>query len=226
MPTNKKKKGKAKQKKALPVSRVWSHFSAQPFVMDYNRDTLRFRESGKRDGLWLSDETDTERSRYTWSQWCVVENYCVEKLAYKTDMKVDMTKILVVDGTDMEDMKKFHENYYAKYGFPHYWIQLQKEGYKGLAIAPYDRWKFIGTPEYTMMASWYYGWDVPSIIIWNFSCIQEIGESVPFQAPTKNEVLGDVDAAAVDDLASSFVQMCSERRSNTYILPNIQDPNK
>ena len=98
---------------------LWSHFSETPFVLDEKSNVNGVTASGKRGGLWLADETKETKEKgsfYTWSEKCVLEDFRVERLTYKTDVEVDMEKIYVIDGTDMEDMKRFHKEYFEKYG--------------------------------------------------------------------------------------------------------------
>ncbi|KAL3908594.1 MAG: hypothetical protein SGARI_002987 [Bacillariaceae sp.] len=161
--------------------------------MDENRFIDGITAIGKRGGLWVFDETPQGKSTnsVSWSEWCIMEDFQLDKLAYKTDITVDTTDIYILDGTCMDEMKQFNKFVADCGGYGKVWIELAKK-YKGLAITPYNRIKFIGNKEYfpwDQTFGWHYTWDCASCVIWDYSCIQKIGKSVAFQCPNREDLI-------------------------------------
>jgi hypothetical protein len=63
--------------------------------------------------MWLSDDF----AKTNWKSWCQAEEYRFDRLAYKTEVLVDLSdNILLLDGSSVEAVKAFH----AKYKFDTY----------------------------------------------------------------------------------------------------------
>ena len=117
-------------------------------------------------GFWLSSENvDT-----SWELWCKREGFNLKGLRVKKYYKVDMIKLLQIHNED--EMYKFVN----EYGTSLYGTSLKScvidwkkvsSKYCGIYI-PYNyKLRF----EY----SFYYGWDVDSVCIWDLSVLNKKG---------------------------------------------------
>ena len=120
----------------------------------------------KPSGLWVTDMGEP----YNWFNWCLQENFSIDKLKYQYKIEIDITKIKIVDTLDK--FERFHNYYYDCVVNGVSWDTLA-EYYKGIIISPYrnDR---SSIKNYNFYKDWYYGWDVASGCIWDTSCIANI----------------------------------------------------
>jgi len=91
-------------------------------------------------------------------------------------LEIDLKKILKIDSYEMLivfDRNHSDGNMYVDWG------KLQKMGYSGVEIIPYQ-----GEARYNI--PWYYGWDIASGCIWDTSCIKKSTKVYP-KKPTLNQ---------------------------------------
>jgi hypothetical protein len=138
------------------------HFTEKPFILDFDRSyyqDLRVHKAYRKpDGLWLSDE----KEEMSWSQWCKKESFQLENLIYKTKIKLNTEKILIIKS--VIDMLVFNDNYFFKDSIK--WEAVAKD-YKGIVITPYF-WELRLHKDFF----WYYPWDCASGCIWDLSAIK------------------------------------------------------
>lgn len=122
-------------------------------------------------GLWVSVND-------AWENWCREEDFYVEHLAYKSQIKLDKSSdILYLVNEDSFDAFTLEycpstwkqgkikiDNRSINYLFVD-WEKV-KDKYKGLII-PIYLWK-------RRDVMWYYGWDCASGVIWDISAIKSI----------------------------------------------------
>jgi hypothetical protein len=118
----------------------------------------------KPNGLWLSVDGEDD-----WKEWCLRENFCLEKLSYKYEviLKKDANVITLSNEKEISEFsqKYLHagESIFDGNGID--WALVKKD-YQGIIITAYEF-------EFWSEHPWLYGWDCESGCIWDLSCIKE-----------------------------------------------------
>ena len=113
----------------------------------------------KPQGLWYGcGDAWVKWVRSEMPEWLEASNYLYE---VKTDGKV-------LKVSNDEGFKKLESDYgfSSSMGTAIDWELIQKEGYGGIEICPYN-WGWRSQ-------NWYYGWDVASGCVWDSSSIQDV----------------------------------------------------
>lgn len=84
-------------------------------------------------------------------------------------LEIDLKKILKIDSYEM--LMEFDRNHSDGNMYVD-WGKIQKIGYHGVEIIPYQNDARFSIP-------WYYGWDVASGCIWNTDCIKKTTKVFP-----------------------------------------------
>lgn len=139
-----------------PTRRI--HYSAEPLGQVRSasqEDEGQLRGHMKPVGLWYSIGDD-------WEQWCRLEGFNLGRLAFRTALDVDTSRILHLDSETA--IRDFSREYYSQIvpgsgleGID--WPAVARD-FAGIEIHPYQwgcRLKLI----------WYYGWDCASGVIWD-----------------------------------------------------------
>lgn len=158
------------------------HYSGEPISYldkrDYDQTELTWQD--KPNGLWISVEgLERLQNSYNWKEWCEVEEYGIENLAYPYEIQLhknanilhlkssqeifEFTKLypFLRDQWNNPKGRELCETYELD------WNKV-KEKYQGIIIAPYQ-WEC----RLALESCWYYGWDCASGCIWDISCIKE-----------------------------------------------------
>lgn len=164
-----------------PLNRIYRHYGS-PRFLKYKQAPV----SGTRmmkplgGGLWASP-VDSDR---TWHQWCIDEHWNEDSLQEYFDFQLtNNAKIFVINSAD--DFFKF------LYMFPSDRIleEYEKIIYKPFVTA--DKREVVCYPDYLKVSQMYdgvevnisrdydlyyrmYGWDVDSIVVWNYDVIEEL----------------------------------------------------
>ncbi len=176
---------KARKQKQIDGEKYY-HYSRSSMDSLHDVEFEDHSDSGifvKPHGLWLSIETNDDRS---WEGWCEHENFVLG--AYKYEVFINMENVLRINNADK--LKKFTAEYRqsvkqnSKRGeqlldfvplegdipikemFIIDWATVQ-DTYDGIIIAPY-----IHSCRNSLETLWYYGWDVATGCIWNASAMR------------------------------------------------------
>lgn len=145
---------------------MWLKFSKKPIVLEqrvYEQSTCRSSYS-KPKGFWITDDTSDN-----WEAWCRSEEFCLDGLACRHEVDIDMSRILLI--SDSLQMDSFVREWMREHDEPGCrdgvvdWLGLSHR-HSGLIITPY-MWQF----RLERMYSWYYGWDCASGCVWDTSAI-------------------------------------------------------
>ena len=103
-----------------------------------------------------------------WIAWLRTEQPdWLEESSYLYEVKTDGKIYKVSNDADFEELE-FDYGFGGRYGNQSIdWELMQKEGYGGIEICPYN-W------QRRTDSDWYYGWDVASGCIWDSSSIQDV----------------------------------------------------
>jgi hypothetical protein len=137
----------------------------------------------KPNGLWISVED--EGSGYNWREWCIAEDFVVDRLKYSHQLILKPSAKIIHLKTP-EEIFEFTKKYAAPTRFfdKEYdtneinWDEVKKE-YQGIIISPYQ-WDC----RLALESQWYYGWDCSSGCIWDLKCIQEF---IPIKEGNEND---------------------------------------
>ena len=114
----------------------------------------------KPQGLWYGcGDAWVEWVRSESPEWLEASNYLYE---VKTDGKV----LKISNDEEFEELEA-EFGIQSPFGRLIDWELIQKEGYGGIEICPYNM-------QRRMKSDWYYGWDVASGCIWDSSSIQDV----------------------------------------------------
>lgn len=119
----------------------------------------------KPSGFWVSVEGEDD-----WKQWCVGEEFNVDRLDNEHDVKLKSSaEIFLIDS-----LPALHDFSASFCDHPTRWVdaiqwETLAEYYDGVIIAPYQ-WSARLDPR----LSWYYSWDVASGCIWNLDVIESV----------------------------------------------------
>ena len=114
----------------------------------------------KPQGLWYGcGDAWVEWVRSESPEWLEASNYLYE---VKTDGKV-----LKISNDEEFQALETEFGLQSPFGRSIDWELIQKEGYGGIEICPYNM-------QRRMSSDWYYGWDVASGCIWDSSSIQDV----------------------------------------------------
>ena len=120
--------------------------------------------NSKPKGLWYS-------CGGAWRDWMEEEQFTPPKeFKYAYQIIINRSKMLMINS--LEALDAFHEKYSFKkdkYTYLINWKKVQKDGYAGIEICPYQ---WDRRHEY----KWYYPWDVASGCIWNREGIIKVVE--------------------------------------------------
>ena len=128
----------------------------------------------KPSGLWVSVETGDPNS-HNWRDWCLAEEYGLEKLAYASEIYLHSGANLLHLDT-VEAMHEFNAEYMC-YTIPEAIIINEvdwrpvTERYQGIIIAPYHYELRLNNDFF-----WYYTWDCASGCIWDLDAIEKFEE--------------------------------------------------
>lgn len=155
----------------LPKEIKFYHYSSEPLVKLYNAEYEQERHF-KPSGFWFSVEGiegDTN-----WYDWCTGEDFALNRLKYRTEIKINSDRVLVL--TDAESILHFNTHFGERIVQSTKLTEVDWKPlvflYDGIIIAPYQ-WGLRFHPE----VFWYYGWDCASGCVWNTSVV-ELGESI------------------------------------------------
>jgi hypothetical protein len=132
-------------------------------------------------GLWYSVEGNGEG----WADWCRVEGFRLEQIAFRHRIEVDLDRMVVI--RSVEEYDRFVEEY-ARY------IVLRNSNFKfrhkdyvdwptvaarfdGIEIAPYLWERRLDS------GLWYYGWDCASGVVWRRRAIRLLGPAEETPCP-------------------------------------------
>ena len=120
--------------------------------------------SPKPNGLWLSDESDSDDG---WHEWCLDQKTFLDGLKYVSSFKlVETDSVLILE--DYFDIRGLIRQYPSKELEDYVdWERVRKK-YKGIIISPYN-WNARNN------CLWYYGWDCSSGCVWDLSCVEFLG---------------------------------------------------
>jgi len=114
----------------------------------------------KPQGLWYGcGDAWVEWVRSESPEWLEASNYLYE---VKTDGKV----LKISNDEEFEELEA-EFGLQSPFGRLIDWELIQREGYGGIEICPYNM-------QRRMSSDWYYGWDVASGCIWDSSSIQDV----------------------------------------------------
>lgn len=141
-----------------------------------------FGTTFKPEGLWLS----YDKNHYGWKDWCLSENYRLDKLKYKYEVDINMNKILNIDSREkLIYLINNFQDCYLDYQIN--WNTL-KEYYSGIAFIPYCRsWIYIDNNFNFQSTIWYSAIDCESICIWDLSTITHFGKAKPTNIKIEEE---------------------------------------
>ena len=102
-----------------------------------------------------------------WVEWVRSEMPdWLEESSYLYEVKTDGKVLKISDDAGFEELEAGF-GIQSPFGRLIDWELIQKEGYGGIEICPYN-W------QRRMSSNWYYGWDVASGCIWDSSSIQDV----------------------------------------------------
>jgi hypothetical protein len=145
------------------------HYTAEPeiivpFTVQQSPEH-RLYTIGKPAGLWVSVPGEDD-----WPNWCRDNDYRVETLAH--EHVVTLTpQARILHLSHEADIMRLDREYGQETGplrrFLIDYVRLQREGWHGIIIAPYQ-WG----PRLELM--WYYAWDCASGCIWDADAIASV----------------------------------------------------
>lgn len=147
------------------------HYSREPLITVRSVDqTGKGAGVYKPRGLWVSVEGDDD-----WPTWCQAEDFGLDRMAWVTEIDVDLSRVLVLDTE--RAVRDFADAYGS---FNRYSIRVidwssVASACGGLVIAPYQ-WGLRLAEDF----DWYYGWDCASGCIWDASAVRGLA---PASAP-------------------------------------------
>ena len=105
------------QKHSTKTAAVLTHYTEKPWKVEmrppeYYKQFFtiiqRSQTQMKPQGIWMSDDT----AKVNWKSWCENEKYALDRLAYKTELLVDLSdNILLLDGSSVDAVEAFHSKY-------------------------------------------------------------------------------------------------------------------
>ena len=130
-------------------------------------------------GLWFSP-VGAENS---WEDWCRGEDFNIEGLAHRHVLDLDETNLKMI--TSVAELDHFSIEYGRDAWGPDndksfvYWMinwrRLQREGYKGIVISPYQWSRRLDMGRgHGCVSDWYYPWDCASGCVWDSSAIRSV----------------------------------------------------
>lgn len=145
-----------------------THFSQDPFAFDPLRKYSDDAAIGKPNGLWLSDERETQDG---WSEWCKQNEFGVERLNHRTEFLCDISNWVVI--SNYVGIEGFNRTYGCEAEWSRVlgateinWKKVRKE-FSGILISPY-----LHSCRLNPAYFWYYGWDCASACVWDLSTIK------------------------------------------------------
>lgn len=157
----------------------------EEFVLDPEHSYGRQSIWHKPRGFWVS-----VRGEDDWPTWCVNEEFNVESLAGRHEVKFKNSANLLILGTVAEILdfdKEFGASVIPGRDRRDYidWERVVSgNSWDGIIIAPYQ-WPLRNS----MKCFWYYSWDVASGCIWNLDAIESVTSArhVPLPLPYSYE---------------------------------------
>lgn len=119
-------------------------------------------------GFWFTDDSED-----CWASWCRAENFCLEALTFKHEVKLDESKLLILRTGEeldqfLQDFTIYHSWHSSYTDRCINWPEVAKQ-YAGIIITPYQ-WSHRLSHD----SNWYYGWDCASGCVWDASAILSI----------------------------------------------------
>lgn len=138
------------------------HYSSQP--LELNACSYIQTRIHKPAGLWVSVEGYPDDMN--WRDWCLGENFRLENLVYRHEVKLKRKEFDILHLYDAADIEYFTKEYGLERGTQIDWKKLTKF-YKGIIIAPY-----CWACRLNHKTFWYYSFDCASGCIWDLSAIE------------------------------------------------------
>jgi hypothetical protein len=148
---------------------AWLKYHPRPFLLrrDWQYVQPDTMSAGgyfsKPEGLWITDDSDM-----SWWDWCMDENFCIERLSHKHTVDLDERNILILRTPEELDHFTLDYGMATRFAPTIHWGQVARD-FHGLAITPY-----IWERRMLRETSWYYGWDCASACIWGLDAIASI----------------------------------------------------
>lgn len=138
------------------------HYSCEEFELDDRGYHQRI--DIKPSGLWVTNDNENN-----WKEWCIAEQFRLERLKYRTEYEISKNANLLILDTNIQfDMFniKFSK---TKYGFNIIdWNEVARN-WDGILIPNYFFQRRLD-----LDCSWYYGWDCASGCIWNTKVLRKV----------------------------------------------------
>jgi hypothetical protein len=149
------------------------HYSVEPFVLDQRRVYQQTAHSMKPSGLWLSVESTTKKTSIDWREWCLREDFALDRLTHRTE--VVLASNANVLHLDTEASVLAFARQYETYDDCRLrtmvdWPRVARD-YQGLIIAPYQ-WGL----RLDIEMLWYYGWDCAAGCIWDCTTLRQVDQ--------------------------------------------------
>jgi len=124
-------------------------------------------------GFWITDDSED-----CWRTWCISEGFCLDRLAFKHEVDLDESRILIL--RNAIGIHNFARKYriiqrWGPANEPEKWVDICIDwaavaaDCAGVIITPYQ-WGLRLDESFR----WYYGWDCASGCIWDVSAIKDI----------------------------------------------------